>query len=1144
MTGFQRVLRFISPVSLLMSVLLLPVMARAQGNYISGQVINAATGKPAAFALVRVCPLSGGGIPCSPLSLLFSDPALSQPVSNPYTTDQAGNYSFAVAAGYFIVQVTPVAGTTYSYLYSVSGGGGSALFYQTMQLAGVSQTQQPKLNFLPVTGISVANNSGNTSTDVSLLEASTSQYGASKCDGVSILCPAGVFTAPGSHFSNNGYVIQSSASIGGGIESGIPYSQHAVQTYPYWSGVYPSRYFDFSALGETVEQAYAAFPTNIQPKCATALAGGFPAILTIDGDLAVNSLQPSQNDTAAQAWLVMAQYIEAAKAAGCQLYTTTIREDISLTGPQEMNRSNLDPNELPGYNQLVTQAQNPPSESITTSGASSNTALFTGSNQWIAGLALLVNPGSCTVNTFLNGKTVQVISTGLSPTQFEAAFVDFTHGDVSPVSDTCTLTAMGSAFGFLDFDKEVPVTSFAGGSGSCYLQSTAIHVNTPCSALMAQYWNNVVSGSGGNPLPLQQRVSVTSTGQATGNTAGPITADRWTQYTNGNATSNLTGFNLNNNGANVCGNIVTISNTGTGGIHPYSTDENGTTVEGVAFSMGISNGPELLDANQSVTLRLDCSVTPWNWVAVGNTNYKPSIATANGLQGTVTIPNDVSTNQPTSRWLFTISPDSTHFLPTNTGSSGSYWSGAGTLVVAATGSVSSITTTSPITGGPITTTGTIACPTCVTSAAALTANQLVLGQGSQASATLGSLGTTTTVLHGNAAGPPSFGAVNLAADVSGSLPNANLANPSTTVNGQTCTLGSTCTVTATASNIFQVNATPLTSASTINYVNGVGNGGINITNPSLGNVNFDLSKPIAGSGAGFTTGPTSGCTNSGAIEANGTGGQIKCIASPPFLNNLAQATALLILSGTSTASGSSYYGAYSGVTAATAATTAIGGYYSNFVGPASTTTTNVFGFGSNNVKGSGSTWTNYEDFLSLTAASHSNATNAAAFADNAAFTGYWFLNQSGTDPSTLGGKLTAANLADAGVLSAPCLGTDGSGNLQSVSCETTGIAATWAGVGGSTVTCVNADGSPTSCTSARGSLKIVGGTATTGSVAAGSWSTESSNRFCVVTQNGNGSTGTASFDLGHTSPSATGFSITAGITVLGATIFVDYVCLI
>jgi hypothetical protein len=79
-----------------------------------------------------------------------------------------------------------------------------------------------------------------------------------------------------------------------------------------------------------------------------------------------------------------------------------------------------------------------------------------------------------------------------------------------------------------------------------------------------------------------------------------------------------------------------------------------------------------------------------------------------------------------------------------------------------TGTVTSIATTSPITGGTITGTGTIACATCVTSAAALTANQLVIGGGLQATSALGSLGTTTTVLHGNAGGAPSFAAITTA----------------------------------------------------------------------------------------------------------------------------------------------------------------------------------------------------------------------------------------------------------------------------------------------------------------------------------------------------------------------------------------------
>lgn len=60
------------------------------------------------------------------------------------------------------------------------------------------------------------------------------------------------------------------------------------------------------------------------------------------------------------------------------------------------------------------------------------------------------------------------------------------------------------------------------------------------------------------------------------------------------------------------------------------------------------------------------------------------------------------------------------------------------------------------------------------SSVALTANALVLGGGAGATpAPMASLGTTTTVLHGNAAGAPTFGAVALTTDVSGTLPVAN-----------------------------------------------------------------------------------------------------------------------------------------------------------------------------------------------------------------------------------------------------------------------------------------------------------------------------------------------------------------------------------
>lgn len=61
----------------------------------------------------------------------------------------------------------------------------------------------------------------------------------------------------------------------------------------------------------------------------------------------------------------------------------------------------------------------------------------------------------------------------------------------------------------------------------------------------------------------------------------------------------------------------------------------------------------------------------------------------------------------------------------------------------------------------------------VTNTGNLTANQLVIGNGVADEKVLGTLGTTTTVLHGNAAGAPTFGAVTLTTDVTGVLPVAN-----------------------------------------------------------------------------------------------------------------------------------------------------------------------------------------------------------------------------------------------------------------------------------------------------------------------------------------------------------------------------------
>jgi len=65
-------------------------------------------------------------------------------------------------------------------------------------------------------------------------------------------------------------------------------------------------------------------------------------------------------------------------------------------------------------------------------------------------------------------------------------------------------------------------------------------------------------------------------------------------------------------------------------------------------------------------------------------------------------------------------------------------------------------------------------PASLVSSGALTASAIVLGGGAGLAPTpMASLGTTTTLLHGNAAGAPTFAAVNAATEVTGILPATN-----------------------------------------------------------------------------------------------------------------------------------------------------------------------------------------------------------------------------------------------------------------------------------------------------------------------------------------------------------------------------------
>jgi hypothetical protein len=180
-------------------------------------------------------------------------------------------------------------------------------------------------------------------------------------------------------------------------------------------------------------------------------------------------------------------------------------------------------------------------------------------------------------------------------------------------------------------------------------------------------------------------------------------------------------------------------------------------------------------------------------------------------------------------------------LWTGTCNSGSFLRGDGACASAGSGSVTSVGLTMPgvfsVTGSPVTTSGTLAVAaagtsggvpyfnssTTMASSAALAANQLVLGGGAGTTpATLGSLGSTTTVLHGNAGGAPSFGAVSLTADVTGTLPVGNGGTGVTSSTGSgSVVLSASPTLSGTITGgSFSGNGASLTSLNASNIASG------------------------------------------------------------------------------------------------------------------------------------------------------------------------------------------------------------------------------------------------------------------------------------------------------------------------------------
>lgn len=112
------------PAALILLLSLSATSAWAQvGSAISGQFVTP-TGTPASNARVTVCPYTATGLPCSPQATIYSDPALTLPLSQPYGLDQFGNLNVWVTAGSYIVQIQVNLTISYSYVVTAGGSGG------------------------------------------------------------------------------------------------------------------------------------------------------------------------------------------------------------------------------------------------------------------------------------------------------------------------------------------------------------------------------------------------------------------------------------------------------------------------------------------------------------------------------------------------------------------------------------------------------------------------------------------------------------------------------------------------------------------------------------------------------------------------------------------------------------------------------------------------------------------------------------------------------------------------------------------------------------------------------------------------------------------------------------------------------------
>lgn len=403
----------------------------------------------------------------------------------------------------------------------------------------------------------------------------------------------------------------------------------------------------------------------------------------------------------------------------------------------------------------------------------------------------------------INWKNNVAVGSGtvdLGASRNAAGVLEINNGTVGTYRDlilrNLTINGTAGSPGCLQVDSTGLVSSTAsacGGGGG----GSVTHTSGPLTAGAV-----IIGNSGGDVKALASLGTTTQVlhGNATGNpsySGVSLTAD-----VTGTLPTTSGGTGLNSNFAN---HLFFGNNSGSGAAPTATQPTFADLAAGTVGAVATFPGGDLLcggvnpqtGTTYTIAASDECSLTTYN----------------NGSAVAVTLPQ-ASTSGFGARAYFyefnlgagavTITPTVSTInggasIPLNQGqgalimSDGTNYSAWVSAAPSGSGTVTSIATSAPLGGGTITTTGTLTCATCVTSASALTANRLVLGGGGQATTVLGSLGTVNTVYHGNSGGAGGFSAVDLGADVTGLLPNAQLGDLSyTKTSGTVATIGPAC----------------------------------------------------------------------------------------------------------------------------------------------------------------------------------------------------------------------------------------------------------------------------------------------------------------------------------------------------------------